>query len=690
MSFGVSFGISQRLSQRVSDSGSENWIDGVYAVEEESPAYGDTINLTFTNYSLLGTYEVAQESPAYGDTIDLEFTEIMPTVQHYKDGVAIEDADEATLQIANTVENNGSYTLVATDPTTGRSRTFGPIIRNVEQTIVYADPAASGNNDGTSWDDAYTDLQEAIDALEVGQTLYTNSTRALPFYGAFDLNSFSGKAIVVDQGSEGETWFSDAYKGSWTDAGGGIFTIALAAKPAYVVFDFKQDDETGTVTGIDMTRSSWDALRTKVKASGHWTDADLNPWYGFLTENTSTPTSPGSDEWGYSGGTLYINPSGSPTLSNVNNLAEWIEGTKNALESFSSNWSVTGRLIGYLYPHSASNTGYIVKGNGSSNVTIDGVLAICSGYHACGMAGVGGGGGHTLQNCLANGTETGNPFVFYSDTELVDTGNVGTNLSYVHYPLLRRDGRALKDTTIPLGRVCYSHSSGAEVYSGIAYSNIYLFDAMNDILRADGSAFPSKRAGGGLVGASNVGTIADKTDFDSFGVQCINSHGVGFNAIPSENVAFDNCVFDRTGAGFTTDYAMLVIGHHHIQSCEIMTGESDLKFWHGFDGSEEFFMDDTTILMQMTVSGRPGLFGVTGTGARITITNNDVNADGGSTAYCIMNHGAVGIWGVEASIVTSSGNTFNLPNSIQHSNQGVTARDAAYWIANIGATDVFD
>ena len=43
----------------------------------------------------------------------------------------------------------------------------------------YVDPAASGNNDGTSWDDAFTDLQSAATAAQATDTVYCRGSQTI-------------------------------------------------------------------------------------------------------------------------------------------------------------------------------------------------------------------------------------------------------------------------------------------------------------------------------------------------------------------------------------------------------------------------------------------------------------------------------------------------------------------------------
>lgn len=55
----------------------------------------------------------------------------------------------------------------------------------------YVDPAATGNDDGTSWTDAWDTLQEAADAAAAGDTVYCRGTETLAAPVDFDTNSGS-------------------------------------------------------------------------------------------------------------------------------------------------------------------------------------------------------------------------------------------------------------------------------------------------------------------------------------------------------------------------------------------------------------------------------------------------------------------------------------------------------------------
>lgn len=56
----------------------------------------------------------------------------------------------------------------------------------------YVDPAASGTNDGTSWTDAWTDFQSALDTAVAGDTVYMRGTQTLT--AVLDVDTNNGSA----------------------------------------------------------------------------------------------------------------------------------------------------------------------------------------------------------------------------------------------------------------------------------------------------------------------------------------------------------------------------------------------------------------------------------------------------------------------------------------------------------------
>lgn len=63
-------------------------------------------------------------------------------------------------------------------------------------TTYYVDPAASGSNDGTSWTDAWTNVQSAFDTATAGDKVYCRGTQTLTVSIDMDTNSGSTTAPI--------------------------------------------------------------------------------------------------------------------------------------------------------------------------------------------------------------------------------------------------------------------------------------------------------------------------------------------------------------------------------------------------------------------------------------------------------------------------------------------------------------
>jgi hypothetical protein len=162
-------------------------------------------------------------------------------------------SDDFTFEFSSPARNSGSNSLsVSNRDLNGNTRIFDGTVdigayEIQAAAIIYVDINATGLNNGASWLDAYTDLQDALNIAQAGQQIWvaegiykTSSTNNrlesfvlknnVPVYGGFN-----GTETTLEQ----RDWFTNI-----TNLSGNIGNIASTADNAYhVIF---ADDEFGS------------------------------------------------------------------------------------------------------------------------------------------------------------------------------------------------------------------------------------------------------------------------------------------------------------------------------------------------------------------------------------------------------------------------------------------------------------
>lgn len=551
---------------------------------------------------------------------------------------------------------------------------------------IYCSSLAAGANNGTSWTDAYTSLQSAVDASASGDTILSNSTEAAPLRPA--TRSASNRTIITDEGPSGETWISNGYTATWTDAGGGVFSVALATKPAQVAYDFKRDDEDGTVTGVDLNNAAYSpSVDRAIAAFGAITKADLVAWYGFLSENTSTPTTPSVGEWGYSSGTLYIHPPGSPAIASVNALAQYCPDEIDAINLNGNGNQViaTSRAFGLttiLTPGAGGNAGYSVK-LGGTNGRIRGVRGIANGWHAMGHAIASSTAGSRIERCInithaAEGdSDAANPFVFFSS----DGGSnyLGDRLISVLVPLLRYDGSPLQ--TSFNGLLGLSHTTALGTFiNDLLWKRCYSLD-LTALIEAKHSV--SVAGVGSFISASNAVTPTQNTpsSWETIAEDC---EGIGISAVPRAKVRHVRCRLNRLGLGSAADTitAMTTVGndYYRLEDSLMWAGENVHGWINSGSASNGWVELNKSIVFIEASTGRPGV--VQGHNVPFRIESSSVGTVAAAGVAAKSNQAS----STTGPLVTSDSlNVFGhgMAGSYQdHSNTGaVAAKDWAYWRA---------
>jgi hypothetical protein len=551
--------------------------------------------------------------------------------------------------------------------------------------LIYCDSLATGANNGTSWVNAYTSLQAAVDAASTSDTIYTNAPESAPLRPAS--RAVSGITIITDEGQSQHTWISNGYALSWTDVGGGVFSASLATKPVRVAYDFKRDDETGTVTGVNLNDAKFGGYVDRaIEAFPGISRSDLVAWYGFLVENTSTPTTPGDGEWGHSSGTLYVNPPGSPTLATVNDRTQYCPDTIDAINLNGNSNTVTCTspygLTTILTPGVASNGGYSVKMGGTNGV-IRGVRGIANGWHCCGHAIASNTSGSRMERCInithaAGGdSDIANPFVFFSANN--GSNYVADRMISILVPLLRHDGHPLQSTF--LGTFGLSHTSvlGATI-SNVSWRRCHSID-MTSLVATKHSV--SVGGIGSFIVANNAPapSQASPSSWSHIAEDC---YGSGRSAVPRSRIMHRRCRLDRMALGSNSDNiaAMTVAGndYYRIEDSILWPGRNSHGLWNSgssTNGWAEVVRSLIFIERSTATSPRPSIMQGHNVPFRI-----ESSALGTIAAAGVVGHSNQPSSTTGPLITSNSRNIFGagMSGSYQdHSNTGVAAKDWAYW-----------
>jgi hypothetical protein len=502
-------------------------------------------------------------------------------------------------------------------------------------TIRYVDPAATGAANGTSWTDAYTTLAAAVSAASAGDTIYTNATFAAPLRKEAIATNMTRIEIVTDQGAAGHTWVDGRNTGTFTDAGGGVFSRAVATEPEFVSYDLKQDDAAGTVTGINIADTTAGEHTGKsiadYVAQNAVSTSLAAAWYGFLPKAAVATTTPADGEWSWVSGTLYVNPPGSPVLATVNSLTAW--STTASAWVFSGtqvDCYIHGDLRTFFCPATDGPDGYGIRMTGALRCTIADHKAIIAGYHAAGMVSSSQ-GGNTLINChcyghtaTASGTGVANPWVFFCQTGDHDNFNAH-GCFFLAYPLLRTTGAPLSTSFTPaLG---YSHSGG-----GVMDRILWNYPVQIDFVGQIEAKHSITMTYGGNTGRSVTEANIPPVSIDDAGTWgCVVRNGafIGKAGFPGLDVEWFYTDFDRMGYGATTEFLSVLSTAGGMFSLRMTGGSLALGDFDGvfqaMQSGDAIKLDGVTVDMQTTTDAY--LFNVTATGARIVIKNSTFLTD---------------------------------------------------------------
>ena len=441
---------------------------------------------------------------------------------------------------------------------------FGPA--HAQQT-VYVDASAAGSADGSSWANAYTSLQLAIDALEPGDTLRSRGT----FSEAVEIRTEDIQWFGDDDASR-PTWIrGDRYSPNWTaTAAPGVYTltgiaelIGISLKPGSIVYDYRRDDLEGSMTGVDLRRHM-----DELPANG------AGVYYGHLKPmNTiaAVEATPSSWCWDEANDSVFIHiPEG--TTFDPAKAGVCINGFNGA-----SVWVGDVRISGVntiCTPGVAYNSGYGLKGLGTfSGGVFENCDIVDSGWHAAGFE-IGSPTNCTLRNIRAwasgvDGSNANNPFVFFAYGNVPNANHLGEDLTFHAYPLLGTDGAPIYTTFLPkLGLSHPAYQAGSQL-GGLLWRRCKLFSYEDDI---ESKHDISILYGGNSVVATGVPAY-DPNDPDDYHVVVEDSYFEGSSAVPTGNIRFERCVFAPGDSELLNEYRATIEDGLWMRSCMLEIGK---------------------------------------------------------------------------------------------------------------------
>lgn len=584
-------------------------------------------------------------------------------------------------------------------------------------TVIYANSVATGANNGTSYVNGYTNLQDGLNALAAtlpanpDSVLYGNAPWHTPFKGSFNINAVNNFQIRLNEGPDKETVvFGGLTNAGWTDQTGGVFRVALGAEPQFCGYYQGQDDYLGTLSGCVIT-----AEVAAYCAYVGWHPSKARAWPIFLAKAGSPTTTPTEGQYSYTGGFLYVNPPGAPTLAQVivntyySNSAQ-VHGL-NVISC--QNWDVIG-LTSFFYPVVAGNFGYGYRGDNCVRGRFIRCDAHVSGWHGGGFAGASGGytGDYDVQlvNCLSNGVtcdEAGasfsiNNFVFYQHSNPARWGNnYGTGLLAIPNPRLLTTGRPV--ITNWVANAFLAHSNVGSDLKDIIWRRSVSLDFTDPICAKHTITNPNI---GVLCEHSNGPAPTDVNDVKTYAAQLRQVVSYGRSGLSKSNqVSYDRVLVDRIGHGLRSIgplHGFTFVFITNLKGCTVLTGNCARAFvevteandWVKFDGGNYLLCqkDDGAIGFRCALAESS----TDNTGDNIFIGGGlRLDGSGNGALHNIVRAGNFTIYTNGPRDVVSDGtNIFgtNLEGGWGRESQNFVPNTLAYYLANVAgaSTDLIN
>lgn len=451
-----------------------------------------------------------------------------------------------------------------------------------DQATIYVDHDATGANDGASWDNAYTGLQDAMDAaaggdeIWVAEGVYTPTagiTRTATFTlvnGVALYGGFAGTETARDQRDweAHVTVLSGDLDGNDTTDANGVVTNTsnITGSNAYHVVTGGGVTETAVLDGFTITGGQANGGAQDMRGSGMY-NAGGSP---TLTNVTFSGNEAGN---GYGdGGGMYNQDNSNPTLTNVTFSGNEAGDGGGMCNKDNSNPVLTNVTFS---DNKADSTGGGMYNDDNSKPTLTNVTFRSN------EAGLGGG----MYN--DNNSPRLTNVIFNDNKAIMGMGGGMYNAS---------SSPTLTNVILSDNRASAYIGHGGGMYN--ANSNLTLINvAFSDNLA---SASMGSGLGGGMYNSGSSLTLTNIT-FSGNSTDADGNGGGMYNSGAS-NARLTNCILwdnsDGTGTGetaqITNDNSAITVTYSLIQSTTVYTGTGNLNADPQFVGSGSLRLRDTS------------------------------------------------------------------------------------------------
>jgi predicted outer membrane repeat protein len=426
---------------------------------------------------------------------------------------------------------------------------------------IFVRANAGGSNNGTSWVDAFTDLQGALAAAKSGDTIWVAGGTYKPTTGTDRNATFTLKNHVEIYGGFAGSETSLSQRNVATNAtilSGDIGTVNTAADNVYHVVTGSNTSNTTILDGFTISGGNANGAGTNQNVGGGIFISDGSPILKNLIFENNNATN---------GGGLYNVTGANPLLTNItfrNNIAATSGGaifnassnptlTDVSFSNNTANFAAGGAIYNTNSSPTLTNATFTSNGAGSNGGAIfneGGNATINNGTFTSNAAGGNGGNGGAIYSTAANSTFLNN-VTFTSNTGISAGGaiyNTGSNFTL-------KDGTFNNNTASSNGGAIFSTGGTFNLTQGDFVQNratsgsggaVFLQTNNSTITQAD--FLQNRSANGGAIYSNSNNVSVTNTNFTlniadasgSLGGAIYNDNGNGLQVI--------NTTFSRNNA----------------------------------------------------------------------------------------------------------------------------------------------